>query len=112
MARFVQRRIAAEGPAGEPLPIDAGDWKGRYPALVEYMTQCAWGEGEARLTSTVLLFVEDGVWKVCIRDRDQSQVAFFAGKTPAEALAAAERSLASGSAEWRAQREYGKKKGK
>lgn len=113
MDKFVQRRVAAAA-AGEPSPqLSGGAWDKLYPALMEYMTQTVWAGGEARTTTSILLFTDGPVWKACLTDRDSEprRVAFVSGPTPEALLRAVEAQLSQGTADWRDQYS-GKKKGK
>lgn len=72
------------------------------PALGEYLTQCKYGDGSRRQTSTLLLFVEDGLLKACLHDRDLQRSLFVSGEDLDALLDRLESSLTSGTAEWRA----------
>lgn len=72
-----------------------------FPALAEYMTLTEYDDGAKRLTSTLLFFVEDGLLKACINDRDLRRTAFFSGSTFREVLQALEDALCSDTVEWR-----------
>lgn len=78
------------------------------PALMEYLTSATWPEGDARETSTLLVFVEEGRFKGVLNDREQARSLWASSPSLAGLLEALEGMLASGSAEWREQR--GKRK--
>jgi len=77
-----------------------------FPGIWEYLTRLEYEDGKARQVSTVLIFYEDGAAKVCLNDRDTSQVAWSSGGTIQEALEALEAKLQQGHAEWRVRREW------
>jgi hypothetical protein len=79
---------------------------GRLPALVEFLTECLTEEGVARVTSTLGVSCEDGVWKVCLTDRAQAGQKFDfkmwkSGASLLDALKALDEDLQGGSPEWR-----------
>jgi len=82
----------------------SADDSARFPALVEFLSAIVWPGGDARLTGTLLLFVEDGKLKGCLNDRDQGVVSFFAAESLLGAVQAAEKVLGSGNGDWRPQR--------
>ena len=63
------------------------------------------------MPSTLLLFVEDGLCKLCLSDRDNDMVCFRGARTFLEALEGLERALQAGEAEWRQKRAYTPKRG-
>jgi hypothetical protein len=76
------------------------------PALVEFLTEREDEEGRARVTSTLLVLCEDGLWKVCLTDRAQPGGKFDyrlwkSGPTVMQALQALDVSLQEATAEWR-----------
>lgn len=81
---------------------------GFYPALVEYLTRRV-VDGQQIQTATLLLFAEEGSWKVCLNDRASELVAFRAGQTVQEALDSLEAALADNSLDWRGRRGSGRR---
>jgi hypothetical protein len=82
------------------------DLAGACPALVEFLTEVRDEEGKPRISSTLLLTAEDGLWKVALTDRAQPGGNFDyklwrSGATVMEALKALDVSLQDGSADWR-----------
>jgi len=49
-----------------------------YPALHEYLTADQYPDSTPRARSTVSIFVEEGLWKACLNERDQGLVLFVA----------------------------------
>lgn len=76
-------------------------FQARYVALGEYLTTDRWPNGDMRLTSTLSLFVDDGVWKVCLNDRQEELVLFATGDSMLGVLEALEATLRAGTGDWR-----------
>jgi hypothetical protein len=111
MAGYISRRVATAASDGGEPQAGGGSWVKPFPALVEFLTLPKWEDGAVRATGTILVFIEDGIWKGCLRDRDQSLVAFVAAPTPEGILAAADKGLRGNDLDWRAQRPWdGRKK--
>lgn len=82
------------------------DFAGSMPALAEFLTERLDEEGRARITSTLLILCEDGLWKACLTDRAQSGSNFDyrlwkSGATLNESLRALDTALQESTAEWR-----------
>jgi hypothetical protein len=78
----------------------------RFPALTEYLTEAVMDDGKHRVTSTITISCEDGVWKACLNDRPQHQgdwlfQLYKSSDTFEGALAALDGALQDGTAEWR-----------
>lgn len=79
-----------------------------YPGLWEHLTETAWPSGKSRMTSTLLIFVEEGLVKLCLNDRSATRTAWVSGRTLTEALEHLNSGIEGDSLEWRRAR-YGKK---
>lgn len=95
-------------PGAERKVAGAGQYAARdavmeelFPALAEYLTATVIGESIQRRTATLLLFAEDGVFKVALNDRQEAMSAWASGDTVQEAIEALEASLEAGEASWR-----------
>lgn len=101
LSRFIkpgqERRVAG---TGEFAARDE-EFERLCPALAEYLTAAIEGEGRQRKTATLLLFAEDGCFKVCLNDRQEALSAWASGSTIQEAIEALEASLQAGEASWR-----------
>lgn len=89
------------GTGGDPLfarSVDATS----YPNLFSYLTEERWDDGSPRETSTLLLFVEHGILKVCLNDRAVGRTCFLSCASFDAALEALEHGLASDTLPWRA----------
>lgn len=83
-------------------PEDAG-FGLTYPALYEHLTVSILGDGP-RQTSTLLVFVEDSMFKGCLHDRDAMLQLFRASKTFSGLLEALEQAIQKGDGDWRPSR--------
>lgn len=84
-----------------------------HPALWEYLTVEQWEDGTERQTATLSCFADGGSWKICLNDRESSQVLFGTGSSLEVCLGTLEQLLqAPGGAPWRASRFRGDKGGK
>lgn len=93
-------------PPGSPPPsaldLFEGDWfTTTFPTLAEYLSVTAWDDGSPRETSTLLVFVEEGVWKGCIHDRAAGRSAWLSGAAPVALLGRLEDALRDETVEWR-----------
>lgn len=98
---FVQRSGGGHSPKVMPWSEQGDAWARRYPALAEYLDADKFPDGSARKTSTLLVFVDDGVLKACVSDRAESRVAFFSASTFEGLLDAVEVGLSTDNADWR-----------
>jgi hypothetical protein len=104
MADYVQRRssngaVPASPGTSPPCPLAL-----QYPAIAEELTLAEWAPNENRVTSTLLLFVEDGLWKACLHDRDSAKSCFVTGVSWSDLLAHVEQGLRDADLEWRNKR--------
>lgn len=87
---------------GSPAPLAA--LSGAFsvtPAVVEYLTAVCYPDGSNRERSTISVFIEDGVVKVCLSDRDQARTLWRSGVSVEDALMALESCVVDGTADWR-----------
>lgn len=91
--------------------LGLGDAAGLFPVLVEYLSCEQWDDGTARQSSTLLLFIEEGCFKLCLNDRAASRKAWVSGRTAEEAFSTLESALAAGGVEWRQDKPSGRRKG-
>lgn len=92
-------------PAGGPLTSGAlapSDVLLLFPRLSEMLSAAQWDDGSARVTSSILLFVEGILWKACLNDRAVGRTLWATGSTPEALFTALEGMLASGQCDWRA----------
>lgn len=94
------RRASADVGLGRECAATDPDLRARYPAIHEYLTRRV-VEGKVIETSTLLLFCEEGQFKVCLNDRDAAVVVFRGGQSFQDALGGLENALIDGTADWR-----------
>lgn len=80
-----------------------------YPTLAEYLFCTCYDDDpkQPRVTSTLLLFGQDGCVKACLRDRAEGLCAWAAGPSVLELLAALDRELRDDTVVWRLDRASG-----
>lgn len=107
MGQFTERHGSSPA-TGESSrwAVTDDDFAALYPALYEFLAEAASEQGVPRVTSTLLVSAEEGLWKACLIDRAQKGSSFDytlwkSGKTLERALAALDESIRDGSAEWR-----------
>jgi hypothetical protein len=101
--------LGSKGDSGKATPgsypdLSKDEWAIDTPGLWEYLTAWTYADGSQRVTSTLTVFLEEGMVKVCLNDRDKGRVAFVSGRTVTKTLEALEEGLQEGSLDWRAQR--------
>lgn len=101
MGKFLNRPPAGNSGAGQLPSFDDPDFEQRYPAICEYVSTAQWEDGTPRETSTLLLFVEDGLWKCCLNDRAVGRSGWRAADTLQGVLDALEAVLREDCVEWR-----------
>jgi len=75
-----------------------------WPNLMAFLFDETYEDGTRRTTGTLLFFVQDGVFKACLNDRDCNRSAFLACSGPHEGCDAIEEGLVNDSLDWRAKR--------
>lgn len=78
--------------------------RGWVPHIHDHLTEQVWEDGKRRMTSTLLIFCEGGMWKARLNDRAVKISAWVSGESWEALLEAIERGLAAESLEWRADR--------
>lgn len=103
------RKADQPSPAALPVPtlVDPG-LGAKYPTLWSYLTQSAWDDGSPRVTSSLLVFVQDGIMKGLLRDREAGLCLWVAAPGLSQLLGVLETNLGSSAADWRVDREQGK----
>lgn len=101
MGRFAAKSGTTTGAAGSSTPIADPKVSGRFPALWDFVTVTACDNGDPRKTTTLLLFVEGGVWKCCIHDRERDRSAFVAASTLEGLMGKVDKGLDTDSLDWR-----------
>jgi hypothetical protein len=73
------------------------------PGLMEMLLSQTYPDGSRRVPSTLLLFVDGGMVKACLNDRDQGLAAWSSGDSVTTCLQAMEKALVGDTLEWRVQ---------
>lgn len=103
----IKRRTGVDAEGVVPAVSNPGSWGERYPRLAERLTCPVFDDGTVRVTDTLTLFAQDGVWKGCLRDRDARLCLWVAATTPEGVLEVLEEALGDATAVWRADRAAG-----
>lgn len=82
------------------------------PTLLEYLRDEQYADGTPRERATLTVFVEGGLCKVCLNDRQEGATAWASAGSLEDVLSLLEDRLAKGSAEWRRSQPYAKRKAK
>jgi len=78
------------------------------PLLVEYLTSSRYEDKTPRTTSTLTLFVDAGVLKMALNDRDANASLYVTGEALSDCLEALEKQLNEQKPDWR---QWKRKKG-
>jgi len=108
---LVRRSEASRKPGSLVSKMGTSSFAVTYPALYEFLSVDCWPDGEPRDCGSLILFVEEGLLKVCLSDRAQDMVAFRSGCDLADCLSSIDSGLQDGSLDWR-QGKRGGKRGK
>lgn len=73
----------------------------RWPELYHRLVDTEFEGGDPRQTSSLTLFAEDGLFKVCLSEKAEGLVAFCSGDGLFAVLDALEGQLTDGSVDWR-----------
>lgn len=104
MKRREKKRVELEGRAAHDQEFQAS-----YPTLFDYLTATTYDgdAGSPRTVSTLLVFAADGVFKACLRERDDGVCCWVSGRSFGDVLHVLEQELAADTAVWRADRIVG-----
>ena len=76
--------------------------KGWLPELHAFLTEMTWDDGKKRVTGTVMISTEDGLWKAWVHCRDAKVSGWISGESWEGLLESVNRALGSNSIQWRA----------
>lgn len=76
--------------------------EGWLPELHEFLTEIEWDDKKRRSTGTVMILVEDGLWKAWVHDRDLKVSGWCSAESWEGLLEQVNRSLGERSIQWRA----------
>jgi hypothetical protein len=93
-----QAAAAAGGSvAGRPLSGILAE----LPAVTEFLSSECYDDGSRRERSTLMVFRENGVVKVCLSDRDLGRTLWRAADGVETAIMELEQAIVDGTADWR-----------
>jgi len=101
MGSVLRRRIVGGEPGEASGGLGQCDLLDAMPGLREMLTSERFPDGSKRTVATLLLFVEAGILKACLNDRDQGCTAWASGASVRDCLAALESGLQGDSLQWR-----------
>lgn len=101
MAQYLQQPSKNGAAQTIASAVEVCDLATSWPAIFEHLTESAWESGVKRVTSTLMVFSEDGAIKLCLHDRAVARSAWVAGSSLTRALQLLENGLVAGSVEWR-----------
>lgn len=74
---------------------------GWLPTVHEWLTETQWDDGKPRKTTTLMVVVENGRWKLWVHDRDSKKSAWVTADAWEALWEVLERSLKDDDLEWR-----------
>lgn len=101
MGSVLKKRVASGEPRRTPGQASEDAWMAPFPGIWEMLTAGAFADGEARKGATLLLFVDEGVVKACLNDREQGMTAWASGAGLSDCLTALEEGLQGDTLVWR-----------
>lgn len=72
-----------------------------FPAIWDFLTDQSETDGKPRQTTTFLFFVQDGQFKVCVKDRQNGLQAFVSASGAQDVVEAIEAGLRNATLDWR-----------
>lgn len=112
VASFIRRAVQAQEKRAARVSAEAGSWAAAHAAIWEYLTCDQFEDGEQREVSMLLVFVEDGRFKLALQDRQEGRSLWTVADSISEALRLLESVLKAGNGDWRQMRGAHQKKGK
>lgn len=106
----VRKRELSPSTSGNGEVATTDGFATEYPGLWEMLTLLRYPDGSHRATSTLSLFVDEGLVKACLNDRDQGQNTFVSGRSISECMRALETGLQADTLQWRASAGHGRKR--
>jgi len=107
---LVLHKPTANGSSGASLKSTTclGTWLAPFPSIWEFLTLSTWTDGSPRIPGTILLFMDEGSLKVCLKDKNGPRTAFVTGPDPDTLFLAVEEGLAANSLSWRPDKSSGR----
>lgn len=105
---YIEKRRKAVSKSKRKVATDSAFAKA-FPATWEYLSVDTHKDGSSRHTSSLTIFVDEGLLKCCLSDKEAGEVAFWSADSWEELLTALEADLAAGQGDWRASKNKAKK---
>jgi len=101
MARYLQEpgKNGAGPTTGDALNVDS--FGAAFPALWEFMCLDRWENGKSRVAGSLTLFVEAGMVKCCVNDKDRRMMSFVGASGLVAVLEEVELQLEESRLSWR-----------
>lgn len=107
-ANMLEKRRSSSGvPADAPLHSLDHQFAESFPFLWDHLTQEVWPDGSPRELSTLLLFRQDGVFKVMVKDKNAGECCWLSMQRLSDCWAVVNAALGDAGTEWRADRQPG-----
>jgi hypothetical protein len=90
---------------GPAVRISDVKFAGAYPTLYDYLTQVQWPDNTPRQTGSVLIFVDGGMVKGMLRDREMGVCCWVASDTLSNLFAVLEAAVRDPKTDWRVDRQ-------
>lgn len=91
--------------------VDESSWFAQnLPGLWEFIESNRFPDGSPRRAGTLTLFVDEGLFKACLSDRDADLVTFVTGTSPEACFGALEAGLQQDVLVWRRAGQKGRRK--
>jgi hypothetical protein len=100
---YLRRNVDQTPSGGFPILsfVESDRYERKYEALSEFLGSQVWEDGGRRTPGTLMVFVDDGMIKAGLRDRDGGYIAFVSATTLDGLLDALESGIKTQSLEWR-----------
>lgn len=100
------KRVKIEGtsPGAKTSGFDDPGFAKKFPLLYEQLTETTFEGGEARITSSIILFAEEGALKACLSERNDHCSLWATANTLDGVMKALEAALTTGNPQWRKQK--------
>jgi len=108
----LQRRKAEDARSGRIAvsPDSLGAYWAALSDLTDFLSVVAWPDGTSRQTGTLMVFMEDGLWKCWLNDRDGAQGTFVSSPTVDGLLRAADACINDPGHPWRMAKQTARKR--
>lgn len=100
-ARFAKPSVQGRQQGVAPGDATSPAVSGLFPAVVAFLSDGEWSNGDVRVTGTMTVFVEAGQFKACLTCRATCRKAFLSGRSFGGLLESVERALDDGMLDWR-----------